>query len=252
MSNILIVLSAASTWVRSDGSEYPTGFWAEELMVPYRRFVEAGHTVHFATPGGVTPTLDPHSVDPAVVGDAAGPLQAEVDAIADQLGEPLQLSGIDIAGYDAVFVPGGHAPMVDLFQDRDLGHLLADALDADKVVASVCHGPAALLSATRDDGTWLLSGRHLAVVTDDEERAFGTADKAPWLLASRLREYGAVVEGGPNWQAFVVQDGRLISGQNPASAGRVADAILAEIAAENAPADNRPSQDASVIEEPRP
>jgi putative intracellular protease/amidase len=248
MSHILIVLSAADTWIRSDGSEYPTGYWAEELIVPYRRFVEAGHTVHFATPGGVAPTLDPHSVDPAVVGDAAGPLRAEVDAIIDRLNDPLTLSEVDIAGYDAVFVPGGHAPMVDLFQDHDMGRLLADAVGADKVVASVCHGPAALLSATNDDGTWLFSGRRIAVVTDDEERAFGTADKAPWLLASRLREFGAVVEGGPNWQAFVVRDGRLVSGQNPASAGPVADAVLAEIGTEN----ERQTQHASVIEEIRP
>jgi putative intracellular protease/amidase len=248
MSHILIVLSAADTWIRSDGSEYPTGYWAEELIVPYRRFVDAGHTVHFATPGGVAPTLDPHSVDPAVVGDAAGRLRAEVDAIADRLNDPLTLSEVDIADYDAVFVPGGHAPMVDLFQDRDMGRLLADAVGADKVVASVCHGPAALLSATNDDGTWLFSGRRIAVVTDDEERAFGTADKAPWLLASRLREFGAVVEGGPNWEAFVVRDGRLVSGQNPASAGPVADAVLAEIGTEN----ERQTQDASVIEEIRP
>jgi putative intracellular protease/amidase len=248
MSNILIVLSAADTWIRSDGSEYSTGYWAEELIVPYRQFVDAGHTVHFATPGGVAPTLDPHSVDPAVVGDTAGPLRAEVDAMADRLNDPLTLSEVDIADYDAVFVPGGHAPMVDLFQDRDMGRLLADAVGADKVVASVCHGPAALLSATKDDGTWLFSGRRIAVVTDDEERAFGTADKAPWLLASRLREFGAVVEGGPNWEAFVAQDGRLVSGQNPASAGQVADAVLAEIGTEN----ERRTQDASVIEEIRP
>lgn len=248
MSDILIVLSAADTWIRSDGSEYSTGFWAEELIVPYRRFVEAGHTVHFATPGGVAPTLDPHSVDPAVVGDAAGPLRAEVDAIIDRLNDPLTLSEVDIADYDAVFVPGGHAPMVDLFQDHDMGRLLADAVGADKVVASVCHGPAALLSATNDDGTWLFTGRRIAVVTDDEERAFGTADKAPWLLASRLREFGAVVEGGPNWQAFVVRDGRLVSGQNPASAAQVADAVLAQIGTENEPQTHQ----AAVVGEIRP
>jgi putative intracellular protease/amidase len=138
--------------------------------------------------------------------------------------------------------------MVDLFQDRDMGRLLADAVGTDKVIASVCHGPAALLSATNDDGTWLFGGRRLAVVTDDEERAFGTADKAPWLLASRLREFGAVVEGGPNWEPFVVQDGRLVSGQNPASAGQVADAVLAEIGTE----DERQTRDATAIEEIRP
>lgn len=217
-------------------------------MVPYLRFVAAGHVVRFATPNGEAPTLDPHSVDPAIVGDAAVRLQAEVDAITDQLRSPLALSDIDVSEYDAVFIPGGHAPMVDLFQDRDLGRVLTDAVDSEKVVATVCHGPAALLSATRDDGAWLFEGRRLAVVTDDEERAFGTADKAPWLLASRLREWGAAVEGGPNWQAFVVQDGRLVSGQNPASANEVADAVLAMLGTESVPGQNDQLQDASVTE----
>lgn len=89
MSRILIVLSAADTWVRADGSPYPTGFWAEELIVPYTRFVDAGVVVDFATPRGVAPALDPHSVDPAIVGDAADGLRAEVEAIADRLDHPL-------------------------------------------------------------------------------------------------------------------------------------------------------------------
>jgi putative intracellular protease/amidase len=230
MSRILIVLSAADTITWSDGSDYATGFWAEELMVPYQRFVDAGHTVDFATPGGVIPTLDPHSVDPAIVGRAAAELRAQVDAIADRLERPLTLGDVPVADYDAVFVPGGHAPMVDLYRDTDMGRILTDAVEADKVVGAVCHGPAALFSATSDDGTWLFAGRHLAAVTDDEERAFGTADYAPWLLASRLRERGADVDGGPNWEPFVVQDGRLITGQNPSSAGQLADLIVAEIA----------------------
>lgn len=129
--------------------------------------------------------------------------------------------------YDGVFVPGGHAPMVDLYRDGDMGRLLTDAVGTQKIVGAVCHGPAALLSATRDDGSWLFAGRRLSAVTDEEEREFGTGEGAPWLLASRLREAGAVVEGGPSWQAYVVQDGRLITGRNPASAGRLADAMLA-------------------------
>jgi putative intracellular protease/amidase len=235
MTRILIVLSAADTWIRADGSTYPTGFWAEELVVPYLRFVEAGADVDVATPDGVTPTLDPHSVDPAVVGDRAGLLRSEVEAMADRLQHPLVLADIDIGRYDAVFVPGGHAPMVDLYRDRDMGRVLADAVRAEKVVGAVCHGPAALLSATGPDGAWLFAGRRLSAVTDEEERQFGTAEGLPWLLASRLRETGAVVEGGPSWEAFVVQDGRLITGQNPASAGRLADAMLAEIPTTAAP-----------------
>jgi putative intracellular protease/amidase len=235
MRAILIVLSAADTWIRADGSRYPTGYWAEELLVPYRRFVDAGATIHFATPGGIPPTLDPHSVDPEIVGDAAAGFRVQAAAIADELARPLALSDVDVDDYDAVFIPGGHAPMVDLFQDRDLGRVLTDAVRADTVVAAVCHGPAGLLSAIDEHGSWLFADRRIAVVTDDEEREFGTAANAPWLLAARLRERGAVVVGGPNWRAFVVEDGQLITGQNPASAGQLADAVLARIGAEVRP-----------------
>jgi putative intracellular protease/amidase len=235
MPRILIVLSAADSWIRADGSPYPTGFWAEELVVPYLRFVDAGVDVDIATPGGLTPTLDRHSVDPAVVGDRADLLRTEVAAMADRLRHPLVLADIDVGQYDAVFVPGGHAPMVDLYGDPDMGRVLADAVGAEKVVGAVCHGPAALLSATGPDGAWIFAGRRMSAVTDEEEREFGTAEGAPWLLASRLREAGALVEGGPSWQPFVVQDGQLITGQNPASAGRLADAVLAEISTGVAP-----------------
>jgi putative intracellular protease/amidase len=252
MSDILIVLSAADTWARTDGSAYPTGFWAEELVVPFRRLADAGHAVRFATPGGSAPTLDPHSVDPAVVGDVADALRAEVDALAERLRRPMALADVDVDGYDAVVIPGGHAPMVDLYQDRDLGRLLTDAVGAGTIVAAICHGPAALLSATGADGSWLFSGRRLTAVTDHEERAFGTADTAPWLLASRLRELGGVVDGGPDWQPFVVEDGCLITGQNPASAGPVADAVLAQLGTAARPVQDRRPQDPMVTEETRP
>lgn len=230
MSNILMVISGADTWIRTDGSEYPTGYWAEEVVVPHQRFTAAGHTLDIATPEGRPPTLDRHSVDPDLVeADSAKSYLDYLDSISDILDSPLHLSDVDIAGYDAVFIPGGHGPVVDLYKDRDMGRLLFAADDAGTLISAVCHGPAALLSATDADGTWLFAGRLMTAFTDDEEVALGTADKAPWLLASRLRDRGALLEGGPNFQINVARDGNLISGQNPASSGPLADAVLAAI-----------------------
>lgn len=230
-NNILIVLSAADTWIRADGTEYPTGYWAEEFVVIHQRFVGAGANIAVATPDGQKPTADPHSLDPnGVAGPAALEHAKYLESISGTLDSPLNLSEVDIADYDAVVVPGGHGPVVDLYRDPSMGRLLTAADEEDgKIVGVVCHGQAALLSANDSDGGWHFAGRRLTAFSDEEEVEFGTADNAPWLLASTLRERGAHYEQGPNWDAYVVRDGRLISGQNPASSGPMADAVLAAL-----------------------
>lgn len=110
-----------------------------------------------------------------------------------------------------------------------MGKILIEADELDKVVATVCHGPGALLSAVRPAGTWLYAGRRLTAFSDAEEIEFGTAENAPWLLASRLEENGAILDNGANWESNLVRDGNLISGQNPASSAAVADAVLADL-----------------------
>jgi hypothetical protein len=112
--------------------------------------------------------------------------------------------------------------MEDLATSNELGQLLTTMLDDDKVVAAVCHGPAALLSATRPDGTWAFAGRNLAGFSDEEEAQAGLADQAPWLLESRMRESGGTIHGGPAWQPFSVVDRNIVTGQNPASSTEVA------------------------------
>jgi hypothetical protein len=112
--------------------------------------------------------------------------------------------------------------MEDLASSDELGRLVLTMLDDDKVVAAVCHGPAALLSAMRPDGTWAFAGRKLAGFTNDEETQAGLADRAPWLLEDRLREAGADMQTGPAWQPFSVVDHNLVTGQNPASSTQVA------------------------------
>jgi putative intracellular protease/amidase len=230
VSKILIVMSAADTWERTDGTSYPTGYWAEELAAPHERFVAAGHTVDFASPGGVLQPLDRHSADPAVAGPDCDRYVEHARRALEEFGPLLPLDKVDITAYDAVVLPGGHGPVVDLYQDETLGSLLAEA-DADgKLIGAVCHGPAALLSARDSDGKWLFTGRRMTAFTDEEEELFGTAQGAPWLLASTLRDQGAQHSGGPAYQAYTVQDGNLFTGQNPASSAPMADAMIAALA----------------------
>ena len=177
-----------------------------------------------ATPGGVRPTVDEASLTAEQAGgeDRAAELRGELDALADRLASPTALEEVSPDDYDGVFVPGGHGPMEDLAVSAELGRLLVTMLDDDKVVAAVCHGPAALLSARRPDGTWAFAGRRLAGFTNDEETQAGLADKAPWLLEDRMREAGGDMESGPAWQPFSVVDDNVVTGQNPASSSDVA------------------------------
>jgi putative intracellular protease/amidase len=231
MNKILIVLSAAETWTRADGSKYPSGVWAEELVVMHERLALAGCELDVATPGGVAPTIDPHSMNPKVVGQAnVDHFRRYLDEIAGALNEPLVLAEIDSARYDAVVIPGGHGPVEDLYKDPDMGRILAEADRDGKIIAPVCHGQAALLAAKDESGQWLFRGRRMTSFSDEEEVELGTADNAPWLLAKTLRNLGAKYEKGPNWGPFVVQDGHLLSGQNPASTAPLADAVLAQLA----------------------
>lgn len=228
MSRILMVVSAADSLTLSDGTPHPTGFWAEELVVAHRTLAGAGHEVVVATPGGARPTVDAASLDPAQAGSAekAAELRAYLEGIGAELGSPTSLDDVDVSGFDAVVLPGGHGPMVDLAVDPVLGRLLTEADAAGTVIAPFCHGPAGLLSATTGNGELVFAGRRVAVFTDEEERTGGTGERTPWFVATRLRERGALVEEGPAWSSFVVQDRNLISGQNPQSSEAVAQAVL--------------------------
>ena len=227
MSNILIVLSAADSWTRADGSAYATGVWAEELVDLDETFARAGCAVDIATPGGARATIDPHSVNPDVVGqEIADRCRTYLQSIEDRLAMPLVLADVVTDRYDAIVIPGGHGPVEDLYKDADMGRVLAEAQSAGTIIAPVCHGQAALLAAKDGDGKWLFAGRRMTAFSDEEEVEFGTADNAPWLLADTLRQRGARYEQGPNWQPFLVRDGNLLTGQNPASSQPLADAIV--------------------------
>ncbi|MFC6063402.1 type 1 glutamine amidotransferase domain-containing protein [Streptomyces ochraceiscleroticus] len=223
MAKILFVLTGADHWTLADGTRHPTGFWGEEVTAPYEAFTGAGHEVVVATPGGVLPTLDPASLAPEVNGGQEG-----ADAVAatlqsmDPLRRPVKLEQVDVAGYAAVFYPGGHGPMEDLATNEDSGRLLTDALASGRPLGIVCHGPAALLATRGPDGTSPFAGYRLTAFSNAEEAQAGFADKAPWLLQDRLVELGTDFREGEPWAPYVLTDRNLFTGQNPASSGPLA------------------------------
>lgn len=231
MANILMVVSAADSLTMKDGSEHPTGYWAEELVVAHQTLTQAGNTVHIATPGGRKPTVDQVSLAAESAGgeDRAQGFRDYLEKIDGELAHPLVLADVDAAAYDAVVMPGGHGPMADLYQDADLGRLLVSANRDGKIIAPFCHGPAGLLSATDDDGGFAFKGRRLTVFTNEEELGGGTGENTPWLVEDALKEKGAVIENGAAWSSNVVRDGNLVTGQNPQSSEDVAKEVLAAL-----------------------
>jgi putative intracellular protease/amidase len=228
MAKILFVLTGASYWTLKDGHRHPTGYWAEEFVAPYEAFIAAGHEVTVATPGAVVPTVDTFSLRPDMAGSAQKAREEE-DVIerADELRWPIALKDVRLQDFDAVYYPGGHGPMEDLAFDADSGKLLVDALASGKPLAVVCHAPAALL-ATRDaDGKSPFAGYRVTGYTDDEESAVGLASRAKWLMEDEVTDkVGVEFSRGPIWRPHTVVDRNLYTGQNPASAGPLAQELL--------------------------
>lgn len=231
MSKILFVVTGARHWTLADGSTHPTGFWAEELVAPYRAFTGAGHEVVVATPGAVTPVVDQGSLSADVNGgqDNADAVKAELESI-DQLRSPLALEEVDLGDYAAVFYPGGHGPMEDLAVDPVSARLLADTLASGKPLGIVCHAPAALLATEGTEGGSPFAGYRLTGFTNAEETQAGLADKASWLLQDRLVSLGADFREGEPWAAHVEVDRNLYTGQNPASSAPLAAEMLGALA----------------------
>ncbi|GAA1948752.1 type 1 glutamine amidotransferase domain-containing protein [Nocardioides panacihumi] len=227
MSKILFVVTGATHWTLKDGTQHPTGYWAEELLTPYRTITGAGHEVQFATPGGVVPVADGGSLAPE--NNDGVDVRPALDAIAG-LKSPQKLEDVRLSEYDAVFYPGGHGPMEDLAVDPVSGRLLTEALDSGKPLGVVCHAPAALLAAVREDGKPTFAGRRITAFSNAEEAQGGLADKAAWLLEDRLRDLGIEVTVGEPWASHVVVDGNLITGQNPGSSGDLATRLVALLA----------------------
>lgn len=207
----------------------PTGVWVQELAEPQMLLQEAGIQVALASPAGGEIALDPGSV----AGESSPLVQQwlQDDSAQAQRLNSLPVSGLKAEDFDAVFFPGGHGAMWDLPFDADVRRLVESAWSHQRWIAAVCHGVAGLVSAQDPvSGHPLVAGRRINSFTDAEERAVGLQDVVPFLLETRLRALGARFESANNWQSFAVQDGRLITGQNPQSSERVAQTLIQRLA----------------------
>lgn len=226
MAKVLFVLTATSFWMLNDGTRHPTGYWAEEFAAPYRAITGAGHQIVVATPGGVVPYVDAMSLRPSMAGSEKISLELEeILRSAEELRTPIELADARLDDYDAVYYPGGHGPMEDLWRDADSGRLLTAALASGKPLAIVCHAPVAIL-ATRRNGKSPFVGYRVTAFTNDEEDGVGLREKAPWTAEDELVKLGVDFVRGDLWKPFTVVDRNLYTGQNPASAGPLAEKIL--------------------------
>ncbi|MBC7405708.1 MAG: type 1 glutamine amidotransferase domain-containing protein [Cytophaga sp.] len=205
-----------------------TGFWLEEFAAPYYVFKDAGAIITLATPLGGQPPLDPKSDDPKAQTDAVRRFKLD-NTSQNELASTRMLNTMHAADFDAVFFPGGHGPLWDLAEDSSAIALIETMLNAGKPVAAVCHAPAVLRHPKTQDGKSVVLGKKVTGFTNSEEQAVGLAQIVPFLVEDMLKQNGGIYSKGDDWQPYVVTDGLLITGQNPASSELAAKALLAKL-----------------------
>ncbi|HEY7866560.1 MAG TPA: type 1 glutamine amidotransferase domain-containing protein [Psychromonas sp.] len=206
-----------------------TGFWIEEFAAPYYLFKDAGVEITLASPAGGQPPIDPNSDTEDFQSESTRRFAKDSDAQL-QLKNTKVLATLNAADYDAVFYPGGHGPLWDLTENADSISLIESFLSAGKPVAAVCHATAALLNVKTGDGEFAVKGKVVSGFTNSEEEAVQLTDIVPFLLEDELVKRGAEYQKGADWSAFAVQDGLIISGQNPASSALVAEKLMKHLA----------------------
>ena len=254
---ILVVLSSEAVLPLQGGMTFSTGYYLNEVMIPVERFIEAGYEIDFADPKGNTPTVDKASVTADYFGGNKDELEKaeRLQQSLPKLAHPLTLSSVakgDLEQYGAVFVPGGPAPMIDLMADRNLGSILRYFHDHHKTTVLLCHGPIALLAATRDplalqaalrrgdterakklSASWPYAGYKMTVFSNpEEEQAASNVFHAEPLFRPEdvLRLAGGNVTNAETWHSNVVEDRELITGQNPFSDGALMNLVLQAMA----------------------
>jgi len=218
---ILMVLTSHDTL---GNTGLKTGFWLEEFAAPYFVFRDAGIELTLASPKGGQPPLDPKSDRPE--NQTPAQLRFKKDPAAQQaLANTLKLADMKADDFDTVFYPGGHGPMWDLAESAESIALLEAFYNSGKPIALVCHSPGVLRHVTYQ-GAPLVKGKHVSGFTDGEETEMQLTKVVPFLVEDELLRLGAIFEKVANWQPFTVTDGRLVTGQNPASSTVAAQALL--------------------------
>ncbi|WP_250658299.1 type 1 glutamine amidotransferase domain-containing protein [Alkalimarinus coralli] len=206
-----------------------TGFWVEEFAAPYYVFKDAGAEVVVVTPAGGKAPIDPKSESADAQTEATERYYKDSDAQA-LIQNTAKLSAVSMDDYDAVFYPGGHGPLWDLTDNQESIRLISDFVKSNKPVSAVCHATAAFLNVKDEGGSYLIDGIAVTGFSNSEEAAVGLTEVVPFLLEDELKKRGANYQRGDDWSAFALQDGLIISGQNPASSALVAEKLLDKIA----------------------
>lgn len=202
-----------------------TGFWLEEFAAPYYVFKDAGAQVTLASPKGGQPPLDPSSDTDDAQTEATKRFKADKPAQSD-LANTVVLSTVSADGFDAIFYPGGHGPLWDLAEDADSIKLIEAFAASDRPIGAVCHAPAAFKHPKGAGGKPLVAGKTVTGFTNTEEEGVGLTKVVPFLVEDMLKANGGNYEKGSDWASFVVIDGKLVTGQNPASSAEAARKLL--------------------------
>jgi len=202
-----------------------TGFWLEEFAAPYYVLLDAGAEITLASPAGGQPPLDPQSDLPDAQTEATE--RFKKDAAAQRaLGHTTKLAAVDADGFDAIFYPGGHGPLWDLAENAESQRMIETFITKDRPLAAVCHAPAIFRHTTGADGKSSVAGRRVTGFSNTEEAAVGLTKIVPFSVEDMLEANGGLYEKGPDWGSYVVVDGNLVTGQNPASSAAAAMALL--------------------------
>jgi len=223
--NVLMVLTSHDDL--GDSGE-KTGFWLEEFAAPYYRLLDAGVNLTLASPAGGQPPVDPKSADSDAQTDATRRFNDDGRA-KQKLANTVRLDEVDANHFDAVFYPGGHGPLWDLYQDPISIALIEYMYGQAKPVAAVCHAPAVLLNTKTQDGQPLVKDKQVTGFSNSEEAAVGLSEVVPYLLEDALKKNGGHYSKGEDWAPHVKVDGHLITGQNPASSEATAEALLEQL-----------------------
>ena len=209
-----------------------TGFWLEEFAAPYFVFRDAGVQLTLASPKGGQPPVDPKSDLPENQTPAMARFKQD-PAAQKALSQTVKLADVKAQDYDTVFYVGGHGPLWDLAESPDSIALIESFYNSGKPVALVCHSPGVLHRVTYQ-GAPIVKGKRVTGFTNGEEQAVRLTKVVPFLVEDELKRLGANFEKAPNWEPFSIVDGRLVTGQNPASSTGAAQALLKLVAAEKA------------------
>lgn len=203
-----------------------TGFWSEEFAAPYYALSDAGIAVTLASPKGGQPPIDPKSEMPDFQTEQTKRFDADKD-LQEKLAHTLTLDDVKEEDYDAIFYPGGHGPLWDLTYDKRSIALVEQFYGKGKPVATVCHASSALLYAKTAEGEPLVKNKHVTGFSNTEEEAVQLTNVVPFLLEDELKKQGGIYSKVADWQSYVLQDGHLITGQNPGSSAAAAEKLIA-------------------------